>query len=60
MPGLIFFGPLFIVIGCIGHDYLSAGAGLFMTGTGNVILFMKPIDQSRQIEELLKHIQDGK
>ncbi len=53
-PALVIFGPLIIVIGYDPSNHLWADVGAFMTGVGILILFLKIMDQSRQIEEITR------
>ncbi len=53
-PALAIFGPLIIVIGYDPSNHLWADVGAFMTGVGILILFIKIMDQSRQIEEITR------
>ncbi len=53
-PALVIFGPLIIVIGYDPSNHLWADVGAFMTGVGILILFIKIMDQSRQIEEITR------
>ena len=51
-PALVLFGPLIIVIAYDPSSRLWADIGALMTGIGILILFLKIMDQSRQIEEI--------
>lgn len=51
-PALCTFGPLMIVIGYDPHDHMWADVGALMTGIGSLILYLKIMSQSRQIEAL--------
>ncbi len=53
-PALAIFGPLIVVIGYDPSNHLWADVGAFMTGVGILILFIKIMDQSRQIEEITR------
>ncbi|MGA7195006.1 MAG: hypothetical protein WBW94_15385 [Anaerolineales bacterium] len=53
-PALVIFGPLIIVIGYDPSNHSWADAGALMTGVGIIILFLKIMDQSRQIEEITR------
>jgi uncharacterized membrane protein len=53
-PALVIFGPLIIVIAYDPSNHLWADVGAFMTGVGILILFLKIMDQSRQIEEITR------
>ena len=61
-PALALFGPLIIVFGYDPTNHLWADAGALMTGIGVLILFVKIMDQSRQIGEItrLLHGKDQK
>ena len=56
-PALAIFGPLIIVIGYDPSNHLWADVGAFMTGVGILILFIKIMDQSRQIEEITRLVK---
>ena len=56
-PALVVFGPLIIVIGYDPSNHLWADVGAFMTGVGILILFIKIMDQSRQIEEITRLVK---
>ncbi|MFZ1043201.1 MAG: hypothetical protein WCA79_13780 [Anaerolineales bacterium] len=56
-PALAIFGPLIIVIGYDPSNHLWADVGAFMTGIGILILFLKIMDQSRQIEEITRLLE---
>ncbi len=56
-PALAIFGPLIIVIGYDPSNHLWADVGAFMTGIGILILFLKIMDQSRQIEEITRLVK---
>jgi len=56
-PALVIFGPLIIVIGYDPSNHVWADAGALMTGVGILILFLKIMDQSRQIEEISRLLQ---
>jgi hypothetical protein len=56
-PALAIFGPLIIVIGYDPSNHLWADVGAFMTGVGTLILFIKIMDQSRQIEEITRLVK---
>ena len=51
-PALCAFGPLMIVIGYDPVNHSWADIGAMMTGLGSLILFVKIMSQSRQIEAL--------
>ena len=51
-PALCLFGPLFIVIGYDPSNHTWADIGALMTGIGSLILYLKIMRQSKQIEEL--------
>ena len=53
-PALVLFGPLIIVIVYDPSNHGWADVGAFMTGIGILILFLKIMDQSRQIEEITR------
>ena len=53
-PALVLFGPLIIVIAYDPSNHRWADVGAFMTGVGILILFLKIMDQSRQIEEITR------
>ena len=53
-PALVIFGPLIIVIAYDPSTHIWADVGAFMTGVGILILFLKIMDQSRQIEEITR------
>ena len=59
IPVLVLFGPIFMVI---GYNPLShmASIGALMTGLGIAILFIKIMDQSKQIEELSRQLEEKK
>jgi len=56
-PALAIFGPLIIVIGYDPSNHLWADVGALMTGVGILILFIKIMDQSRQIEEITRLVK---
>jgi hypothetical protein len=56
-PALAIFGPLIIVIGYDPSNHLWADVGAFMTVVGILILFIKIMDQSRQIEEITRLVK---
>ena len=56
-PALVVFGPLIIVIGYDPSSHLWADIGALMTGIGILILFLKIMDQSRQIEEITRLVK---
>ena len=60
IPALGLFGPLFMVIGYNPLSHLFAGIGALMTGLGIAILFIKMMDQSKQIEELSRKLEEKK
>jgi hypothetical protein len=51
-PALCIFGPLLIVIGYDPLNHAWADIGALMTGIGSLILYLKIMRQSRQIEGL--------
>jgi hypothetical protein len=57
IPALVIFGPLIMVI---GYNNMWARIGALMTGLGIEILFIKIMDQSRQIEELSRQLEEKK
>jgi len=54
VPALVLFGPIFMVIGYGPSTHMWAIIGALMTGLGIIIMFLKIIDQSKQIGELSK------
>ncbi len=60
IPALVIFGPIIMVIGYnpLSHEWANIGA--LMTGLGIGILFIKMMDQSRQIEELSRKLEEKK
>jgi len=56
IPVLVIFGPSFIAIGYNPFSHMWAYIGASMTGLGNGILFLKIMDQSKQIEELSRQL----
>jgi hypothetical protein len=53
-PALVLFGTLIIVIAPDPSNHLWAVAGAFMAGVGILLLIIKIMDQSRQIEEIMR------
>jgi energy-converting hydrogenase Eha subunit C len=51
-PALCIFGPLFIVVGYDPLNHAWADIGALMTGIGSLILYLKIMSQSRQIEAI--------
>ena len=60
IPVLVLFGPIFMVIGYNPLSHWFAIIGAMMAGLGNAILFLKIMDQSNQIEEILRQLKDKK
>ena len=58
-PALCIFGPLFIVIGYDPLNHALADIGALMTGIGSLILYLKIMMQSRQIEGLSRQPETG-
>ena len=58
-PALCVFGPLIIVVGFDPLNHTWSDIGALMTGCGSLILFLKILDQSREIEELSRQLRDG-
>ncbi len=58
-PALCIFGPLFIVIGYDPFNHAWADIGALMTGIGSLILYLKIMMQSRQIEGLSRQSGAG-
>jgi len=58
-PALVIFGPLIIVIAYDPSNHFWADVGALMTGVGILILFLKIMDQSRQIEEISRRLDGG-
>ena len=52
IPALVLFGPIFMVIGYDPFNHLWAEIGALMSGLGTIILYLKIMDQSKQIEKL--------
>ncbi len=57
IPALVIFGPLIMVI---GYNNMWGRIGALMTGLGIEILFIKIMDQSKQIEELSRQLEEKK
>lgn len=60
IPALVIFGPLIMVIGYNPLTHIWANIGAMMTGLGIIILFLKIMDQSKQIEELSRQLEEKK
>jgi hypothetical protein len=60
IPALVIFGPLIMVIGYSPLNHMWANIGAMMTGFGIEILFIKIMDQSKQIKELSKQLEEKK
>ncbi len=60
IPVLVICGPTFMVIGYNPLTHMWASIGALMTGLGNAILFIKMMDQSKQIEEILRQREEKK
>ena len=60
VPALVICGPTFMVIGYNPLTHMWASIGALMTGLGNGILFVKIMDQSKQIEEILRQPKENK
>jgi hypothetical protein len=58
IPALVLFGPLFMVMGYDPRNHTWADIGAIMSGLGVAILFIKTMDQSKQIEELSRQLHE--
>jgi hypothetical protein len=58
-PALCIFGPFNIAIGIDGPLHLWAIIGAFMTGIGFMLLFLKVMEQSKQIDNLTHELKTG-
>jgi hypothetical protein len=58
-PALCVFGPLIIVVGFDPLNHTWADIGALMTGAGSLILLLKILSQSKEIEELSRQLRQA-